>query len=264
MPDLYADETIFAEKHDVFDEEAVVDFYVLDRDNMTSVAVSVAAARENARAIRHLISTEMWTHLNIFHNMCRGLTKRDVSPNNLSRLCDTLILNCQSFEGIAEGTFLRGEAWTFYQLGKGLERADQTTRVLDMGYNQLALDEGDAVASAYWSALLRSVSAYHAFRMQHPGEATPADIADFLIYDQESPRTVSFCVAQMTHRIRELERRHGIRRREAVEAARRDLEFLLATGLELKLTPARLHKFLDKTQRALGNVSNALGETYFQ
>ncbi len=263
IPELYADIDRFSETHEDINEQTVLDFYALDRDNPTSIRAAVASARENARAIRHLISTEMWTHLNIFHNTCQAWTKRDIDIYNVWRLCQTVTLNCQSFEGIAEGTFLRGEAWTFYQLGKHIERADQTTRILDIGYDRLRLAKGDAVGSVYWNALLRSVSGFHAYRHRHPVDGSPDDIARFLLYDQEFPRAVALCVDQITSRVHELERRHEVRRRQPVEKSRRELEYVLGTGLEMALSPARLHAFLDQIQVALSNVSNALARTYF-
>lgn len=263
IPDLYADLPRFKETHDEVNEQTVLDFYALDRDNPTSIRSAVSSARENARAIRHLISTEMWTQLNIFHNTCRAWTRRDIDLYNVWRLCQRVTLNCQAFEGIAEGTFLRGEAWTFYQLGKHIERADQTTRILDIGYDRLTLAKGDAVGSVYWNALLRSVSGYHAYRHRHPVDSSPDDIARFLLYDREFPRAVALCVDQITERIHELERRHDVRRRQPVEQTRRELEFVLETGLEVTLTSARLHTFLDQLQVALSGVSNALAQTYF-
>lgn len=261
---LYADTERFEAAYgDDADTHSVAEFYILDKENSTSIRAAVAAARENARAIRHLISTEMWTHLNIFHNQCQSLTRRDIASPKLSKLCETTILSCQSFEGIAEGTFLRGEPWVFYNLGKYAERADQTTRILDMGYERLALVEGDAVGAIYWNALLRSVSGYHAFRLRHPQGSDPEDIARFLLYDLEFPRAVALCVNQLSARLTELERRHGEHRRKEVEKARRSLEYTLETGIELKLSSKRLHQFIDNLQLALADLSTALSRTYF-
>ena len=108
--DLYADRERFAELSARATAAKVLNFYMIDRTNPTSIAFAVAAARENARTVRHLISTEMRTHLNIFHNQIAGLTQRDIRASNVSRLCTDIKLNCQTTEGIAEGTLLRDEA----------------------------------------------------------------------------------------------------------------------------------------------------------
>ncbi len=260
--DLYADTERFLEAREKADAASVSSFYVLDRDNFTSVASSIASARENARSVRHLISTEMWTHINMFHNSLGELTHRDLRLNNLSRVCTGIKTDCQTFEGIAEGTFFRGEPWCFYQLGKYLERADQTTRLLDMGYDRISDHDGEARGSIHWSVLLRSVAGYHAFRSLYPAGSSPSDIATFLLYDREFPRAVALCVDRVTARLHELETRHGHSRHKSVEDARRSLAFTLETGLGQRVTPTRLHKFIDDLQVALGNVSSQICEAY--
>lgn len=262
--DLNADAKRFMENHDTVDAGSVANFYVLDRRNATSIASSIASARENARSVRHLIATEMWVHVNMFHNSMGALTQRDLRTNNLSRVCHDVRTACQTFEGIAEGTFFRGEAWCFYQLGKYIERADQTTRILDMGYDRLSDDLSDAISAVHWSVLLRSVAGYHAFRSLHPAGSYASDVATFLLYDREFPRAVALCVDRITERLLRLETAHGHKRRKPVEDARRTLAFTLETGLGHRVTQQRLHKFLDDIQIALGQVSNEIDEAYFR
>ncbi len=261
--ELNADTERFLKSHKKETPESVADFYVLDLTNPTSIAYAVSAARENARSVRHLISTEMWTQLNMFQYRMSQLTRRDTRLSNLATVCNEVKVNCQAFEGIAEGTYLRSEAWSFYHLGKYLERADQTTRILDMAYDQLTSGDGEALISVQADVLLRSVSGYHAFRTRHPGGSTPRDIAKFLLYDEEFPRAVALCVEQVTARLRDLERRHGRKRSSAIEAARRELEFSLETGLGDRITSDQLHNFIDKLQISLGKVSNAVYASYF-
>lgn len=260
--DLYSDTKRFKKTYGVADAASVSKFYVLDTNNFTSIASSIAAARGNARSVRHLISTEMWTHLNMFHNQIGKLTQNDIRLSNLSRVCTDIKFDCQSFEGIAEGTFFRGEAWCFYQMGKYLERADQTTRILDMGYDRITDVEEDGRDSIHWSVLLRSVAGYHAFRSLHPAGSSARDIASFLLYDQEFPRAVALCVDQISNRLQDLEKRHDHARHARVEEARRSLSFTLETGLGQRVTSRRLHKFIDDLQIALGDVSAEIGKGY--
>ncbi|NNE85401.1 MAG: alpha-E domain-containing protein [Alphaproteobacteria bacterium] len=261
--DLHADTDIFLDRYDRVDAANVVAFYVTDRDNASSIASAIYQARENARSVRHLISTEMWTHLNISHNRMLELTARDLRLDNLSRLCAEIKEACQTFEGIAEGTFLRGERWCFYQMGKYLERADQTTRILDMSFERSTEDLGEAMAAVHWNVLLRSVAGYHAFRGRHPAGSQPRDIAMFLLYDHEFPRAVSLCVERLSTRLLELETLHGNRRHESVEHARRALVFALDTGPGSRITQRRLNIFLDELQVYLADVSDAVAATYF-
>lgn len=261
--ELYADQDAFEERYESADAASVTYFYLLDLDHPGSILSSLRQARENARAIRHLISTEMWTHLNMFYNTARQWTRRDLRESNLARLYDQIVQSCQTFNGVSEGTFFRSETWMFSQMGRNLERADQTTRILDMGYDRLGLEKGDAVGSVYWNALLRSVAGFHAFRNRHPMDAQPRDIASFLLYDNEFPRAVMLCVEELTVILRGIERMHGVKRRKAVEDARRELEFILETGPDRELTANQLHDFVDCVQAALGQMSTTLHKTYF-
>lgn len=261
--DLYAEWDGFSARYEEPDARNVLAFFVTDRSNPASIISCITNARENARTVRHLISTEMWTQINILHGQVRAISARDVRPTSLSKTAKMIILGCQTFEGIAEGTFFRGEPWVFYHLGKYVERADQTTRILDMGCDRLFIEEGDAVAWVHWNVLLRSVSGYHAFCARHPGAATPRDIAAFLLYDTEFPRAVALCLARLKDRLLDVEQRQGHTRVDAVEQARRELEFLLETGLNKKLTAPRLHSHLDTIQKALGRLSDGIGHSYF-
>lgn len=261
--DLYSDSERFHEDHEEASEQAVLQFYILARGNPTSIVSSIINARENARSVRHLISTEMWTHLNMFYSQLLKMNAREIQPSRLANTANDIILSCQTFEGIAEGTFLRGEPACFYHLGKYIERADQTTRILDIGYELLPLGEGDAVTSVQWNVLLRSVSGYHAYRSRYPGRSRVEDIERFLLYDTEFPRALTLCVNRITERVRDMEKRHGTQRHSDVERTRRELEFALETGPGNDITPEKLHAFLDRFQVLLANVTDAVRQTYF-
>ena len=260
---LFADRRRFLETHPEITPQAVTAFYLNDRTNPSSIGHAIAAARQNARSVRHLISTEMWTQLNVFFSEFSETTKRSVPLSNLSRVCAEIREGCQTFEGVAEGTFFRGEAWCFYHLGKYTERADQTTRILDIGYEQVSQIEGDAFRSVHANVLLRSVSGYHAYRARFPTVVRARDIANFLLYDQQFPRAVALCANMMNARLQDLDKLCGSRRTTEAEKSRKALEFLLRTGLGGEFTPQQLLHFLDDLQIALGEVSDAIGKTYF-
>ena len=118
----------------------MIRFYVTDAENPTSIVSAIGNARENARALRPLVSTEMWVALNVFHNRLRAIAPHELAPGNLNRLLTEIKEACQTFTGITEGTFYRDQAWYFYLLGRYIERADQTTRLLDTKYRLLTDD----------------------------------------------------------------------------------------------------------------------------
>lgn len=260
---LYSDKERFEDLYGPPTGNAVLFFYLFDRDNFSSIASCIYAARENARSVRHLISTEMWTQINMLHGTVRELHSDDPRQSEVSSISRQLIAGCQTFEGVAEGTFLRGEPWCFYQLGKFLERADQTTRILDIGYDRLTASDDDVVAWVHWNVLLRSVSGYHGYRALHPGASSPNDIATYLLYDEQFPRAVALCGNLLTKRLRDIEKIHGRRPATKLETNRRQLEFLIETGPGKDLTSASLHRYLDRIQVALGEVSNSIGDSYF-
>ncbi|HYZ27284.1 MAG TPA: alpha-E domain-containing protein [Geminicoccaceae bacterium] len=263
---LHADDARFFGAHAAATAEAVIHFYVLDGANPTSIISAVRMARENARSLRHLISTEMWRHLNVFYNRLVGLGPADLALSNLSSLCATIKEDCQLHAGIVEGTYYRDQGWYFYHLGKYLERADQTTRLLDINTHRLVPSPGAAGTGAdasQWNAVLRSAAGYHAFRRAYPSGMEPAKVAQFLLFDRGFPRSVAVCVREMVELFRGLTSLPDLAgapvRTGALEALRHageasDVNQVLTTGL---------HEFLDQLQIQLIRLTNDLGSTFF-
>ncbi len=264
--ELYSDQARFPEPHAEVDTASVLYFYVLDQDNPTSIVSSVRMARENARTLRPLISTEMWVQINIFYNRLRGLTRADIAEPRLVRLCTSIKEACQQHTGITEGTFYRDEGWYFYELGRHLERADQTTRLLDVKYHLLLprpSDVGSPVDVSHWNALLRSASTYHAFRRVHPRGMSPATVAGFLLFHTDFPRSVLGSVNAADRNLGELCERYGLGAgTDAVavlgglrgELARLDIDEVLSGGL---------HEFIDGVQLKLVETSAEIGRAFF-
>jgi hypothetical protein len=131
---INADEKRFLEKHDTVTPEKVLHFYLTDRENPSSIAACLFAARENARTLRPMISTEMWTQINVFYNRARELMADEARPSGVSQICAFLKEGCQFHTGITEGTMFRDQGWAFYSIGKYLECGDQTSRLVDIKY----------------------------------------------------------------------------------------------------------------------------------
>ncbi|MEO1193791.1 MAG: alpha-E domain-containing protein, partial [Pseudomonadota bacterium] len=150
---LYEQEKDYAARNDTITPETVLYYHLLDPENVASVRSSIAQARENARTLRPLISTEMWSQLNGFHRMLLDLGPADATPRRLSSLAAQIKENCQAHLGVTRETLYRDEAFFFYVMGQQIERADQTTRLLWMKYNQLlphGAEEGSAVDVSQW------------------------------------------------------------------------------------------------------------------
>lgn len=201
----------------------VIAFYIIDKENPTSIIFAVRAARENAHTIQYLISTEMCTQLNVFYNWLNRLNRRDVSVRRLSEVCAAIKTACQTHAGITEGTLYRDEARWFYDIGRHMERANQTSRLLDIKYRQLQeYDEADGspVDDSQWNALLRSVARYQAFRRAHPQSTDPKSVAAFLVFQEKFPRSIARSVNEIRSAFRTLERRHRLPRTPALNGHR--------------------------------------------
>jgi len=263
---LHTDEAAFRARHAEATAEAVLAFYVTDATNPSSIASAVRAARENARTLRPLISTEMWVQLNMFHNRLNALTAADLAPGRLSPLFAEIKQACQTHTGITEGTFYRDQGWFFYQLGRYLERADQTTRLLDMKYHVLLPDPrdlGSPVDAGQWNVLLRSAAGYHAFRRIHATGLTPAQVAGFLLLNRRFPRSVYLCVREAELLLSELRARYGLRGGTGAAEQLDGLRGLLSAITIDEILLRGLHEFLDIIQLRLNLAAEDLAAGFF-
>jgi len=263
---LNSDEDRFFSGHDTASAHSVVTFYVIDAENPTSIVSAIRCARENARTLRPLISTEMWVQLNVFYNHLAALSAADLQPGDLAGLFTTIKEACQTHTGITEGTFFRDQGWYFYQIGRYIERADQTTRLLDIKYHLLlpsVADVGSPVDVSQWNALLRSAAGYHAYRRLHSASTTPARVAGFMLLNTAFPRSVHHCVREVGRLLGEVKSHSGLRRgNDAAEELDR-LQALLGTLDISAILESGLHEFLDSIQRQLIAITRELSIAFF-
>jgi uncharacterized alpha-E superfamily protein len=262
---LNADEEAFAEKHPTASAKNVIRFYLTDRENPTSIVNTVRNARENARTLRPLVSTEMWVQLNVFYNRLVAIDDRELTPGTLSPLLNDIKQACQTFTGITEGTFYRDQAWYFYRLGRYIERADQTTRLLDSKYYVLMRDTDVAnmVNTGQWLALLRAASGYHAFRLLHQSDLTPWRVAAFLLFNPSFPRSVFLCVREVDAAVTGLKSRYNLRGGNDVAEGLDQLRSILGTRSIEEVLAGGLHEFIDFIQRYLIAITDRLGAAFF-
>ena len=265
---INADADAFFARYQEADAASVLAFYLIDRANPTSIFSNIYYARENARALRPLISTEMWTQLNIFYNRMVALKPADIAEERLNGVCDWIKRGCDAHSGITSGTFYRDEGWSFYRLGAAMECADQTTRLLDAKFlNFMAHSDqnpGSAADSFYWAALLRAAAGYQAFRRRHPRGMMPEQVAAFLLSDPSFPRSVACNLGIVFDHLTTLRRQYGLR------AAGQALQFLdeIKDDLEVRKVKAaiahgELHRFDDFLQRSFIELSRLIGEAFF-
>lgn len=265
--DINADRERFVAQGREVSAAEVLHFYIADRANPTSIAFDIHAARENARTIRPLITTEMWAQLNVFYNRVLALKPEDLREERLSKVCAMIKSGCDEHAGITAGTLYRDEAYRFWRLGGAIECADQTTRLLDakyLAFRRRREAEGSAVDLSYWTALLRSVGGFQAFRRRHPRALSPEQVALFVLGDPCFPRSVAHNLLVVETALTELRRNFNLR------AAGRALEHLDGIRDDLALDRLRaivgrggMHDFNDWLQRNLATLDRLIGEAFF-
>lgn len=170
-----------------------------NRDNPNSILNCVTRARENARGIRDNVSAEMWEAINTLYWSLKGDDARprlEESPEDFFR---HILTGSMLFQGLTDQTLAHDQGWRFTQLGKYLERADITCRVIETRFNILKTTAGvlaGALRNIYWMSVLRSCCAIEFYRRQHVGDMDPIKVASFLILEPNFPRSIRFSVQQ--------------------------------------------------------------------
>ena len=187
--------------------DSVMRFMVLDPANPASIYACLQSARENARSVRGAITSEMYEDLNEVWLQMREMTYERIQERGFSEFFDWVKLQSHQFRGVTFGTMLRDEGYQFIRLGTFMERADNTARILDVKYHALLPsvdDVGGAVDYYQWGALLRSVSAFDAYRKVYRDIITPMKVAELLILRDDVPRSMHACMNEIYEILREL------------------------------------------------------------
>ena len=208
----------------------------------------------------------MWVQLNGFHNRLQRLRRSDLKVEKLSQLCDYIKVSCQTHGGITAETLYHDESWYFHQLGRSLERADETTRLVDVKYEVLLPREhgvGSPIDEAQWNTLLRSAAGFHAFRRMHSREMSPTMVVGFLVLDPRFPRSVTSCVLAANNSLQELRLKYGHQSKRAASNLLRKLTAGLAEETAGDLIGRGLHEALEEIQVDIARVTDALGREFF-
>jgi uncharacterized alpha-E superfamily protein len=259
------DEADFLSRFDRFDGRTLSAYFVADPLNPSGIVACIGRARENARAVREQISSEMWEHLNRLY-----FAVKDAGPDDFAqapyefyrRIRD----GSQAFQGITHATMTHNEAYGFLQLGKHLERTSQTLRLLRMRYGALSsLEDGTPGATLELIAMLKACSAFEPFR-QSGARLTTAGVTEFLLVHRHFPRAVLFCLKRSAEALGHIAERVGGSTAPRPDRARQllgqivaDLEFLDVGDLQ---GPAML-PFLDPLLQRVHLVGEELARAYF-
>lgn len=247
------------------EKKQIIFFLGFDASNPNSILGCINSARENARAIRPEITREVWERVNsLYYKMKDGVEKKVWTRKDPRKFFLEIKEACQMLAGIYDTTISRTEGWHFGKLGQFIERADKTSRVLDVKYHMLLPDAkavGTPVDLVQWSALLKSVSAYDMYRKKY-GKINPSSICEFLIFDKNFPRSILNCVEQAQKSLDII----ADKNEKNINSASKQLG-ILKSHLEFtdvtEVLESGLHEFIDEIQVKLNKVSVAIFETYF-
>ena len=221
------------------------------------------AARENARSVREIISSEMWEQLNEFYLMVNSADAgSQADPQDLFR---SVRMAGHLFTGVTNATMTHNEGWHFCRLGRMLERADKTSRILDVKYFLLlptAADVGTTSDDIQWTAVLRSASAFEMYRKSH-GRIAPDRIVHFLLFEREFPRAIQHCLVQAREAVHAISGTPVGVFRYPLERLLGELCSELAYARIEAIIAAGLHEYLDRLQTKMNLVGNAISETFF-
>ena len=247
------------------DEHSVIEFLSLRKKNPNSILSCLTLARENARTTREQISSEMWEQINRLYLFVQSENARRMLVASPHEFFKRVVTGSHLFQGVTDATMTHGEGWDFIRIGALLERADYTSRILDVKYHIL-LPSGESVGgnidTIQWMAVLKSCSALEAYCKLYVSQVAPWKVAEFLITHHEFPRSIRYCIDSLDavlHRISGVDENLYANEAERLSGRlRSDVDFVTIG----EIFEFGLHEYLEAIQKRLVEVSDAMYATY--
>jgi uncharacterized alpha-E superfamily protein len=240
------------------DEASVTRWLLADAGNDSSVRASVERARENLRTTREVLPNEVWQQVNDLYLFVSSRHDEGVRRRSRSQFLGSVIGGTLRTTGVIDSTMSRDAAYWFWRLGRELERADLTTRVIDVRAGSLLSRQNAAYGDVQWMGVLRSLSGLQMFHRTVRQATDGPSTVRFLLGDPLFPRSVAFCLDRAAGALRRLPRHHA-----AVAAVERAAAALDAVPGEAATDGGGLHEAMDELQQAVGAVHDAVSEAYF-
>ncbi len=249
-----------------FDSEKVLFFLAFDSKNPNSMLSAVRSARENARIIRENLSKETWEKSNELHYMMQdGLAKNSWKKEDPRAFFEKVKNQILLLYGIADSSLARTEGWYFRQLGQFLERADKTSRILDVKYHILLPSEeevGTPLDFLHWMALLKSVTAFNTYRRTY-GNIAPASVVEFLVLNKYFPRSIYYCIKEAEHCLHRISGNLGAGYKNLAEKDIGELRSKLEFADVKEIIAFGLHEYLDNLQVKINIISEKIDSNFF-
>ncbi|XHR29640.1 MAG: alpha-E domain-containing protein [Chthoniobacteraceae bacterium] len=259
------DDKLFAKRYGKATQENVIQFLTFEEENPNSIISCLRAARENARSTREITSSEMWEQLNTFYLFVADAARHGARIDSLHAFFTKIKEGSHTFNGITDATMTHGEAWHFLNMGRMMERADKTSRILDVKYFILLPSTeqvGTPVDEIQWAAVLRSASAFEMYRKQ-TARISPTDIVDFLLFNLDFPRAVRYSLSGARQSLHAISGTPLGQSRTSPERLLGQLCSELAYQSVDEVVNNGLHEFIDQLQTKLNQVGSGIHETFF-
>jgi uncharacterized alpha-E superfamily protein len=257
---IFGAEEEFFQLYDVPNEQNTMRFLLTDTANPGSLFSSLNSAREDIRTSRELMPDEAWQQVNEMYLFAKNNVEIATNRRGRVLILNEIMRGCQCFTGFLSGAMSHNDALQFIRLGRNIERADMTTRILDIASIILADDRSDKLRqheNALWMHVLKSLSALLMYRKHRRHRINSGDVLDYLLKDPDFPRSVSHCVNEVEACFKRLPKSEGLNDNLKTLASS-----LMATDIH-RITPAQLHDLLDDIQVKLGVTHNQIASTWF-
>ncbi len=264
--DISGSNDLYNEHYDNYDEKNVVKFLLADTENPNSIFSSLTLARENARTAREIIPSESWEQVNgLYHSLKDSLNPRMGRATRHS-LLEQIISDSQRIDGLFVGSMSHNRAFAFIELGRKLERADMTSRLVDIGsINLLPGFSEDTIERALlepyenliWINVMRCLGAFQAYRQKIHNRVSGDKVVGFLLQDDEFPRSIGFCLSELGFFLEKLPNNDDVKR--AVSRVRR-----ITNEIEIKsLLERGLLEFIDELQISIADIHEEISRVWF-
>ncbi|WP_240695542.1 alpha-E domain-containing protein [Candidatus Chloroploca sp. Khr17] len=251
------------------DEEAdasrITASLTFDAENPHSIVSCIASARANARQVREQISSEMWEQLNRVYLRVRASSAAQIWQGEPIEFYQRLKEGAHLFQGITDATMSHGEGWFFIQVGRYLERAGATAKLLDTHFQVYFAPEAEGIALLEfndWVTLLKSCTAFEAYCKVYTADVQPPSVAEFLLLDSESPRSVRFAADRIERGLQAISRSTGSRWAGRAERLAGRLRASLDYGQVDEIMAEDMHAYLDAIRRQCGAIHAAIYQAY--
>jgi uncharacterized alpha-E superfamily protein len=260
---ITAEQELFATKHSHATESSVIDFFVFDKENPSSIRSCIEAVRANLSPLRHLISSELWLAVNRLYLEAQGWSAKALVAAGVAAFFAELQRHFYTIEGIIVNTMPRDLTYDLFAIGTMLERPDNVSRLLDVKYHYLLPrleDIGGPADIRQWAAVLRSASAFEAFRKAYGNAIRVNRVVEILVFDPTFPRSTRFCIEQLALALERI----ALREEEPVSESPPCAELLamLHAGTADRTIADGLHEFLIDVEARCAQLADHVFDRY--